>query len=124
MSRFRFHGRRQAVSLLAAGASSLALIVGAGSLGADLAGRTVHAGGFAAVHADATPTALPPAPGGYADVVARVSPSIVTIRSERTVKPASLPFRAESCPRSCASSGSSRPTPGRTARAASAPASS
>jgi len=40
----------------------------------------------------------PPARSGYADVVAKVAPSIVTVYSERTVKPASLPFGEDGLP--------------------------
>jgi serine protease Do len=94
MSRFWREGGRRARSAFIAGMASLALLLGAGviaAVGADLAGRTAHAAGFAAVH-EATPIAVVPAASGYADVVARVAPSIVTVRAERTVNPASSPL--------------------------------
>jgi Do/DeqQ family serine protease len=48
----------------------------------------------------ASMAALPaPASSGYADVVAKVAPSIVTVYSERLAKPASLPFDGEDMPR-------------------------
>jgi serine protease Do len=69
----------------------LALAVGAGSfVGAGMGNARVEAG------AGAAPTAAPaPFPAGsYADLVSRVAPSIVTVRSERVAKvsPAGLPF--------------------------------
>jgi Do/DeqQ family serine protease len=58
------------------------------------------AAGFAASPAPAVHAVLPasvlaapvPAATGYADVVAKVAPSIVTVYSERVVKPAAMPF--------------------------------
>ena len=91
MSRLGSEGRRRIPSVKIAGAASLALLLGAGGVGVGLAGRAVHAGGFEAVH-DARPVSANVATSGYADVVARVAPSIVTVRSERAVKPAALPF--------------------------------
>jgi Do/DeqQ family serine protease len=54
-------------------------------------GRDSHAGGLEAVHS-AMGVAPVPASSGYAELVANVAPSIVTVRSERLAKPAALPF--------------------------------
>jgi Do/DeqQ family serine protease len=54
-------------------------------------GRDSHAGSLEAVHS-AVGVAPVPASSGYAELVARVAPSIVTVRSERLAKPAALPF--------------------------------
>ena len=77
-------------SLLLAGAASLAVLLTTGFFVAGPQGPA-HAGGFEAVHA--APALSPvPAASGYADLVAKVAPSIVTVRAERTVKPVQLPF--------------------------------
>src|SRR5262245_29632549 len=75
-----------------AAAAAVGLVFGAG-----VAGPRVNAGDLAAVH---TPMGVAPVPAstGYADLVARVAPSIVTVRSERVVKPAMLPFGDEDDP--------------------------
>ena len=69
-------------------------------LAASAAGALLVAVGFAArpapiVYAGTPASALAapvPATSGYADVVAKVAPSIVTVYSERIARPASLPF--------------------------------
>jgi Do/DeqQ family serine protease len=79
-------------SLFVAGAAALALLLTGGLMVATLRGpAAVHAGGFEAVH---TTLAVAPVPAstGYADLVAKVAPSIVTIRAERKVQAATLPF--------------------------------
>ena len=61
---------------------------------------------------------------GYADLVAKVAPSIVTVRSERKVQAAALPFgERRRCRPSSGASARARTTCSRTARAASARAS-
>ncbi len=78
-------------SRIVTGSAGLALLLAAGLVGASLAGPTAHAGTFEAVHQ--TQAVAPVAAAtGYADLVARVAPSIVTVRSERMVKPAAMPF--------------------------------
>jgi serine protease Do len=74
-----------------ASALTLAALLTGGVLGAGLSGVSVKAGGLAAVH---SPVGVAPvvASSGYADLVARVAPSIVTIRSERVSKPVAAPF--------------------------------
>jgi len=67
-----------------------ALLIG-GLAGANLRVPGVHAGGFEAVHS-AVGAAPVVASTGYADLVVKVAPSIVTVRSERMVKPAAVPF--------------------------------
>ena len=77
---------RRMVGLVAAAG----LVAGGLAVGSAVSGN-VHAGGFEAVHS--TLGAAPvPAASGYAELVARVAPSIVTVRSERLVKPAAMPF--------------------------------
>jgi serine protease Do len=82
--------RRTAQFTAAAGA--LALFLTGGFMAASLHGpAAVHAGGFEAVHA--APGLNPvPASTGYGDLVAKVAPSIVTVRAERKVQAAALPF--------------------------------
>jgi Do/DeqQ family serine protease len=82
---------------VAGAAASLALLVTAGLLAAGLTGRAAHADSFQALHG--TPVVAPAyAASGYADLVAKVAPSIVTIRSERVVKPAALPLGESQLP--------------------------
>jgi Do/DeqQ family serine protease len=70
----------------------IAALVAAGAAGAAvLPGTTAHAKGLAAVHSSEGVAAVPAA-SGYADVVERVAPTIVTVRSERVVKPTAAPF--------------------------------
>jgi serine protease Do len=78
-------------SLFLAGAASLAVLLTTGFFVAGLR-SPAHAGSFEAVHATAPALAPVPAASGYADLVTKVSPSIVTVRAERTVKPVQLPF--------------------------------
>jgi serine protease Do len=68
-------------------AAATAAAVGATGLGARKA--TVAQAATMPMSALAAPV---PASSGYADVVAKVAPSIVTVYSERLVKPASAPF--------------------------------
>jgi Do/DeqQ family serine protease len=84
-------GVTRSLSILAAGGASLALLLTAGLLAAGFTGPAAHADGFQAVH-ETQGVAPVPAASGYADLVAKVAPSIVTVRSERVVKPAALPF--------------------------------
>ena len=77
----RFSRRPQ---LFFAGAASLAALLATGFLAAGMQ-HPVHASGFEPVHAAG---AAVPAATGYADLVSRVAPSIVTVRSERLAKPA------------------------------------
>jgi len=67
-----------------AGAASLAVLLAAGLLAVGLQ-HPVHAGGFEPVHAAGVAV---PAASGYADLVSRVAPAIVTVRAERLAKPA------------------------------------
>ena len=76
------------VGLLAAAG----LVAGGLAVGSVVSGN-VHAEGEA-VHSTAGAAPVP-ASSGYAEVVARVAPSIVTVRSERMVKPAAMPFGGE-----------------------------
>jgi serine protease Do len=72
----------------------VALAMGVGSfLGAGMGSARVEAGPSPA----AVAAVAPPPAGSYADLVARVAPSIVTVRSERIAKasPASMPFGGE-----------------------------
>ncbi len=59
-------------------------------------GMSLHSSAAGATSVGATPAReapLPPAPGvSYADLAARVSPSVVTVRSERVTRQASQPF--------------------------------
>src|SRR5262245_21114783 len=80
-----------------AAAASLAALLTGGFLGAGLSGVGVKAGGFEAVHSPAAVAAVP-ASSGYADLVARVAPSIATVRAERVAKPAALPFGGDENP--------------------------
>ncbi len=74
------------------GAASLALLVAAGLVGASVAGPSAHASTPEAVReARSVVPAAPAATNGYADLVAQVAPSIVTVRSERLVKPTDAP---------------------------------
>jgi serine protease Do len=91
MSRFVSGGERKRVSLLVAGGVSLALLLAAGFAVTGLSGPAVRASDFEAVH-QAQGVAPVPASSGYAELVAKVAPSIVTVRSEREVKPVTLPF--------------------------------
>src|SRR5262245_37241798 len=74
-----------------ASALALAALLAGGVVGAGLSGVSVKAGGLEAVH---SPVGVAPvvASTGYADLVARVAPSIVTVRSERVSKAVSSPF--------------------------------
>jgi len=73
------------------GLVAVAGLLAGGMVSAALVGRDAHAGSLEAVHS-AVGVAPVPASSGYADVVSRVAPSIVTVRSERLVKPAAMPF--------------------------------
>ena len=74
------------------------VVTAAGLLAAGLTVVSV-AGGRAQAGVEAVKPSAPLAavgmPGGYAELVERVAPSIVTVRSERLVKPASAPFGEE-----------------------------
>ena len=69
----------------------IAALVAAGAAGAALPGATAHAGGLQALHSPVGAAPVPAA-SGYADLVARVAPTIVTVRAERVVKPTAAPF--------------------------------
>jgi serine protease Do len=84
-------GARRRYSLLVVGAAALAALVTAGL--ADKPAPAVHAGTFASAAAAPVPAAT-----GYADLVAKVQPSIVTVYSERLVKPTRMPFGTEELP--------------------------
>jgi serine protease Do len=85
-------------SLFAAGAVTLAALLTGGFMVASFhQPAAVHAGGFEAVHS-AQGAAPVPASTGYADLVAKVAPSIVTIRAERKVQAAALPFGEDQLP--------------------------
>ena len=73
------------------GVVTAAGLLAGGLVGAALVGRDAQAGSLEAVHS-AVGVAPVPASSGYAELVARVAPSIVTVRSERLVKPAAMPF--------------------------------
>jgi Do/DeqQ family serine protease len=78
--------------------AALAVLATAGILiGTGLPAPGVNAGGLEAVH---SPVGVAPvaAATGYADLVARVAPSIATVRSERLVKPVVQPFGDEDDP--------------------------
>ncbi len=90
--------RLRTASMLAGGVASFALLLGAGAIGADLGVRSARAAGPVVAVEAAPPLAAPPASAGYADVVVRVAPSIVTVRAERLVKPAALPFDEKDLP--------------------------
>ena len=72
------------------------VVTAAGLLAAGLTVVSV-AGGSAQAGVEAAKPSAPLAAvgtsGGYAELVERVAPSIVTVRSERLVKPASAPLR-------------------------------
>jgi Do/DeqQ family serine protease len=72
-------------------AVTLTALLAGGVLGAGLSGVGVKAGGLEAVHSPAGVAPVVPSTG-YADLVAHVAPSIVTIRSERVSKPVAAPF--------------------------------
>ena len=91
MSTIASGGRNRRSALFIAGAASAAVILASSFFALGFTGPAVSAGGFEAVH-QAQAAAPVPAASGYADLVARVAPSIVTIRSERMVRPAALPF--------------------------------
>jgi Do/DeqQ family serine protease len=74
--------------LAVAGAAGL---LAAGLVAGSVAGGSAQAGSLEAVRTTAG-VAPVPASSGYAEVVSRVAPSIVTVRSERLVKPAAMPF--------------------------------
>ena len=80
-----------------AGAATLMALLTGGFLGAGLSGVGVKAGGPEAVH---SPAAVAPvaASSGYADLVARVAPSIATVRAERIAKPTAMPFGGDENP--------------------------
>jgi serine protease Do len=91
-------GALRRTALCVAGGGALAALLTGGFMFASSHDRgTVHAGGFEAVH---SPEGVAPIPAstGYADLVAKVAPSIVTIRSERKVKEAALPFSEDELP--------------------------
>ncbi len=83
-------------SRVVVGAAGRALLLAAGLVGASRAGPSAHASSVEAVHETRPAAAVGVAPvvpaSGYADLVARVAPSIVTVRSERLVKPAEVPL--------------------------------
>ena len=80
---------RRIVGLVAAAG----LVAGGLAVGSVVNGNA-HAGGFEAVHSTVG-VAPVPASSGYAELVARVAPSIVTVHSERLVRPAAMPFGGE-----------------------------
>jgi serine protease Do len=85
-------------SLFVAGAATLAVVLTGGFMATSFQKTAaVHAGGFEAAH---SPEGVAPVPAstGYADLVAKVAPSIVTIRAERKVQAASLPFGEDQLP--------------------------
>jgi len=78
---------RKLLTLVGVGAAGLAGLAAAGGAAIGLEHPSVQAS--AATPAAALPALSPvPAPGGYADLVERVAPSIVTVRSERLVETA------------------------------------
>ena len=79
-------GRNRGLTFFTGGALGAAAILAASLLGPGHVGPAVSAGGFEAVH-EAPAVAVVPAATGYADLVARVAPAIVTVRAERMVKP-------------------------------------
>jgi Do/DeqQ family serine protease len=73
------------------GAATVAVLFASMLAGSSLHGPAARAGGpTAAVAGQAPPSSVPAA--SYADLVSRVAPSVVTVRSERMVKPAGVPF--------------------------------
>jgi serine protease Do len=98
MSKNTGEGALRRALLFTAGAATLAVVLTGGFMVASLHGpAAVHAGGFEAVHS--TQAVAPvPASTGYADLVAKVAPSIVTIRAERKVQAATLPFGEDELP--------------------------
>ena len=91
MSTIASGGRNRRSALFIAGAASAAVILTSSFFALAFTGPAVSAGGFEAVH-QVQGVAPVPAASGYADLVARVAPSIVTVRSERMVRPAALLF--------------------------------
>jgi serine protease Do len=84
MSPFMGGGAPRRLSLIVAGAA-VAVIVATGLAARPAA--TAYAAPLASMAAAPVPVTT-----GYADVVSKVAPSIVTVYSERLVKPASMPF--------------------------------
>jgi Do/DeqQ family serine protease len=74
--------------------ASAAGLLAAGLMAGTVMGGAAQAGALEAVRTTAG-VAPVPASSGYAEVVSRVAPSIVTVRSERLVKPAAMPFGGE-----------------------------
>ena len=96
-------------SVFAAGAATLAALLTGGLMFASSPHREpVRAAAFEAVHS-AQGIAPVPASTGYADLVATVAPSIVTIRAERKVTAAALPFGADELPPFLRGFGQGRP---------------
>jgi Do/DeqQ family serine protease len=92
MSKNTGGGALRRASLFTAGVATLAVLLTGALLAQSVHERAaLHAGGFQAVHSTQAMAAVP-AGTGYADLVAKVAPSIVTIRSERKVQAAALPF--------------------------------
>ncbi len=91
MSRILSGAGRKRLTLFIAGVASLAGLLSAGLFVGAEAKPALQAAGFEAVH---QPLGVAPvvAATGYADLVAKVAPSIVTVRSERMVQPIDLPF--------------------------------
>ena len=73
------------------GVVTAAGLLAGGLVGSALLSRNAHAESLEAAHSAATV----PVSSGYAEIVSRVAPSIVTVRSERLVKPAAMPFGGE-----------------------------
>ena len=84
-------GRHRGLTFFMGGAAGAAAILAASLFAPGLVGPAVRAGGFEAVHQTSGVAAVPAA-SGYADLVAKVAPAIVTVRSERMVRPTALPF--------------------------------
>ena len=91
MSKITGGGAANRTPLFVAGAATVAVLLTTGFLAAGLTGPAVNAGGFEAPRS-AQGAAPVVAASGYADLVAKVAPSIVTVRAERMVRPAALPF--------------------------------
>src|SRR5262245_33791875 len=103
MSTLRGAGATKALSLLAVAGVSLMGLAATGWAVLGPQGPAVHAGGFEA--AASSPAVAPaataqrvPAAGGYADLVEKVAPSIVTVRSERMVQSAGLDLGGRELP--------------------------
>jgi Do/DeqQ family serine protease len=73
------------------GVVTAAGLLAGGLVAGSVMGGAAQAGALEAVRTTAG-VAPVPASSGYAEVVSRVAPSIVTVRSERLVKPAAMPF--------------------------------